>query len=83
LLNGEALSHKIDASEGRVALLIRSGAPEGRLIKELYLATLSRLPDSEEMGRARRWLVEAPSTREGVADLLWVLLNSREFLFNH
>jgi hypothetical protein len=83
LLNGDALNRKIDAPDGRVVRLVRAGVLESQLIKELYLATLSRLPDSEEMARARRWLAEAPTPREGAGDLLWVLLNCREFLFNH
>jgi hypothetical protein len=83
LMNGEALSKKIDAPNGRLAQLLAEGMPQTRLIKELYLAALARLPRSEEMARARQWLDAAPSVREGAADLLWVLLNCREFLFNH
>jgi hypothetical protein len=49
--------------------------------KELYLVTLSRPPRPGEVTRALGWIREAPTPREGVQDLLWVLLNSREFLF--
>jgi len=58
-------------------------APPPALVEELYLAALSRPPRADEAARAEQWLKEAPSVREGAADLLWVLLNSREFLFNH
>jgi hypothetical protein len=37
----------------------------------------------EELNRAVHWIGLAPTPREGVQDLLWTLLNSREFLFNH
>jgi hypothetical protein len=83
LLNGDALERKIGAEDGRVARLLKEKKPAAETIEELYLAALSRPPRPEEAARARRWLDEAPSLREGVADLLWVLLNSREFLFNH
>ena len=53
------------------------------MIDELYLATLSRPPKPEELKKAQNWLAAAPSAREGVQDLFWGLLNSREFLFNH
>jgi hypothetical protein len=83
LMNGEDLSRKIEAAGGRLDRLVREGLTETRLIEELYLATVSRPPREEELSRGRRWLADAPSLRQGAADLLWVLLNSREFLFNH
>jgi hypothetical protein len=52
-------------------------------VEELYLATVSRLPRPKESEKALDWLKTAPSPKEGAQDLLWVLLNSREFLFNH
>jgi hypothetical protein len=83
LMNGDDLQRKIDAPQGRLTRLLHEQVPDTRLIKELYLVTLSRLPSTEELARARRWLQDSPSPREGASDLLWVLLNSREFLFNH
>jgi len=52
-------------------------------IHELYTATLSRPPTAEQLLKAKTWVSSATATREGLQDLLWVLLNSREFLFNH
>jgi hypothetical protein len=83
LLNGDALEKKIAAPGGRLAALLKDKNPAVEVIEELYLATLSRPPRPDEAARARRWLAEAPSLAEGGADLLWVLINSREFLFNH
>ncbi len=83
LLNGDALTRKIEAPDGRLARLLKDRKSAAEIIEEFYLATLSRPPRPEEAARAGRWLDEAPSLAEGGADLLWVLLNSREFLFNH
>jgi hypothetical protein len=41
------------------------------------------MPNADEIERAQRFIREAPTPREGLQDVLWVLLNSREFLFNH
>ena len=37
---------------------------------------------ADEQKKAEGWVNSAPNTREGLQDLLWVLVNSREFLFN-
>jgi hypothetical protein len=83
LLNGDFLERKIGAPGGRVAGLLKAKAAPERVVEELYLATLSRRPRAEELALGLRWLKGAASPREGAADVLWVLLNSREFQFNH
>lgn len=83
LLNGDFLNRKIDDANGRIAALVKDKATSAALIEELYLVALSRLPMPEESAKATQWLTKAASPRDGAADLLWVLLNSREFQFNH
>jgi hypothetical protein len=53
------------------------------IVDELYLVTLSRPARADEIERAQNWISSAPNPREGLQDLLWVLINSREFLFNY
>jgi hypothetical protein len=83
LLNGDFLNRKIADPAGRVERLAKAKAEPEAVIRELYLVTLSRPPRPEEVAQARPWLAEAANPREGAQDLLWALLNSREFLFNH
>jgi hypothetical protein len=83
LLNGDTLTKKIADPAGRVERLAAAKANPGAVVEELYLVTLSRPPSAEETARARQWLADAADLREGGQDLLWALLNSREFLFNH
>ena len=47
------------------------------------VAARAAVPSPVEMATARRLVFKAPHLKEGVEDLLWTLLNSREFLFNH
>jgi len=82
LLNGVTLNGKIGEKTGRVEKLIAAKVPLPKAIEELYLVTWSRLPSPDEAKKAEGWVKSAPSVRDGLQDLLWVLTNSREFLFN-
>jgi hypothetical protein len=53
------------------------------LIKEAFLRTLSRPPTVREAQRSAAHVDEVGDASEGMQELLWVLLNSREFLTNH
>lgn len=83
LINGDEINDKIAASDGRVQRLVSSGVPDAQLVEELYLAALSRRPSKEELDEAGSLLRSSKSKSEGAEDLMWSLLNSREFLFNH
>ncbi len=83
LMNGDLLNKKIAAPAGRIETLFNNKTPLPAVIDEMYESTLSRPPSTEEVTQAQTWIAAATSPKEGVQDLLWVLLNSREFLFNH
>jgi uncharacterized protein DUF1549/uncharacterized protein DUF1553/Big-like domain-containing protein len=83
LVSGDTINQKIRAENGLIERLVKSGKSGSEIIDELYLRTLSRFPGKEEMRLAQQGINQAPSLREGSEDLLWALLNSKEFLFNH
>ena len=82
LVNGAVIADAVADPEGRVAKLILSGAGDGSIVEDLYLATLSRLPDDGELKLAMAYLKGGSNRAERVQDLLWALLNSHAFLFN-
>jgi hypothetical protein len=53
------------------------------LVREMYLRTLSRFPTDEEMSKNREYLASSKDTIAGVRDVLWALLNTKEFIVNH
>jgi hypothetical protein len=83
LLNDDSVNRKINDAQGRVAKLVQAKTTLPKMIEELYMVSLSRRPRPEELKRAEEYAGKAPNQREAMQDLLWVLLNSREFLFNH
>ena len=52
-------------------------------IHAAYLRALSRPPTEEEVARARQHIDEATSPAEGLRDLVWALVNTKEFILNH
>jgi hypothetical protein len=54
-----------------------------KFIRETYLRTVSRLPTAAEVERAKGDVLASNSPVDGARELLWTLLNTREFLVNH
>ncbi|MCA9140683.1 MAG: DUF1553 domain-containing protein [Planctomycetales bacterium] len=84
LLNSEEMQKKLTGDNGRAAALAADTTrPVEDKIRELYKLALSREPADQEMASAREYLGERHNQREPWEDLIWALVNSKEFLFNH
>ena len=68
---------------GRLSGLVKRIKDDARLIDELYLSTVSRFPSDEERRQALDFVAQSDSRQAGMQDVLWSLLNLREFVFNH
>jgi len=53
------------------------------LIQEVFLRTVSRRPSAEELEAAKEDIAKADSVSGGVKELLWAMLNTKEFMVNH
>ena len=80
-LNGDILANKIADGGGRVAALLNAKKPHEEIVRELYLVTLCRFPTDAELAASQQFLQESPSPKECYEDLLWALLNSKQFLY--
>jgi hypothetical protein len=84
LINGQTISRRIRDGNGRLQKLIRAKAKPLALLEELFLATYSRRPTNEETVRLLATIPEdTQKAAQAFEDILWALLNSKEFLFNH
>lgn len=80
-INGDTLSNKIASSDGRVAKLLAKSISHEEIVKEIYLASLCRIPTLDEVASGRELLSDSKTPSECYQDLLWALVNSKQFLF--
>jgi hypothetical protein len=95
LINAKDLQERISSDLGAAAMYAAQWERVQTSLQELYLTALGRKPTSTEEELALRHLEKprkdadgrpldpAKSRRQGFEDLLWTLLNTKEFLFNH
>lgn len=83
LLNSQDILGKVAFDQGRAAKMAGEERPFEQRIRELYLLAFSREPDAEEMEIARKYVESKQSSREAFEDVVWALVNTKEFLFNH
>jgi hypothetical protein len=84
LLNSSAVQNRIERS-GRLNGLIRAaGGKRPPLIHAIYLNILSRDPTADELTTAEKYFGrKGISSRQAAHDLVWALINTKEFLYRH
>ena len=82
LQNSDGITRKLKSPTGRLATLLDSQPDNNKLISDLFMASVSRLPTDEETSRINESLKDA-DRGEAFQDLFWALLNSKEFAFQH
>ncbi len=84
LLNSEQMQTKLSSERGRAARLAAAEqlSPADR-VRELYRVAFCRQPSDGELKSTLGYLSERGHRREAYEDLIWSLVNSKEFLFNH
>lgn len=84
LLNSEEMQKKLTGEQGRAARLAADTTRDTDVkIRELYLLAFSREPTDAEMKSSLNYLGDRHNQSEPWEDLIWALVNSKEFLFNH
>ena len=68
-----------------MALFLKLGLSDSKILDHIYLTAFSRYPSESEkktlvgaLGKSRQ-----PSRQQALEDMMWALLTSKEFLFNH
>lgn len=80
LISGELTHQMLTNPNNRLGKLLQAGHRDPEILTELYLAALCRYPTAEEHQRLLRYVGQAPDRRKAWEDVLWAILNSKEFL---
>jgi hypothetical protein len=83
LLNSNEVQSKVGNPNGRLAALLKEKKDNAALTEELYLWVYGRRPRPEELKTVSAYVAEQKERKAAFEDLLWAMLNSKEFLFNH
>ena len=83
LINGGTLNRKLRAEGGAVDRFLGLELPAPELVQQVYETALSRRPSEAEVSRLVSALELEQASREGIEDLFWAVLTSKEFLFTH
>jgi hypothetical protein len=83
LINGPTINEKLRNPGNRLGKLLEAKKSDLDVLNDLYLTTLSRTPLPGEVNASLAHVAKATDKRKGWEDVLWALLNTREFLFRH
>ncbi|HYW44782.1 MAG TPA: DUF1549 domain-containing protein [Bryobacteraceae bacterium] len=94
IINGDTLNKKLSAPEGTIALFLKLGLSDRRILDYMFLSAFSRYPGDEERQTLLAALEKARESkgaeetrreahRQALEDMVWAMLTSKEFLFSH
>ena len=85
LLNSDEVQGKLTRSNGRADVLsgINDKRPDAEKIEELFLWALARKPSDSDLKTALDHIQKNDKNkRQAYENILWALLNTKEFVFN-
>ncbi len=95
LLNSADIKGKLSGANGRAERLVKAGGTDAEKIRGLYFTAFARPPSAEEIREAEEYLKRPLTDARGepmdplkakrisLEDLIWALMNAKEFSYNH
>ncbi|HQZ29605.1 MAG: DUF1553 domain-containing protein [Verrucomicrobiales bacterium] len=95
MMNSAEVKSKLTSAGGRADRLSKLETPVAETIREIYLAAFNREPTGEELSIAEDHIVKerldpagkpiasVAAKKQAYEDLLWAILSTKEFLYNH
>ena len=83
LINSPDIQDKLSSASGRVSNLNKRLLDPTALVDELFLTCFARYPNTKERTRSISYLIAGSDREHAAQDLLWAMINTTEFVFNH
>jgi hypothetical protein len=92
IINGETLNDKLRASDNSIGQLIKRGLSDEQIVNDLYFSSFCRYPRETERAALLKSLHSAEQQkvtgvddprRSALNDMMWAMLTSEAFMFNH
>ena len=83
LINGPTVNEKVRNAGNRLAKLLEAKKSNDEILSELFFAALARAPFDDEKKIALGHVAKGADKRKAWEDVVWAIINTREFLFRH
>lgn len=84
LTNGAEIHEQVSPEKSQTVAELLAEPSVSEIVEEAFLKVLGRLPKAEEASRCREYLrARQRQPQRGIDQMLWALLTSAEFRFNH
>lgn len=81
LMTDQLVMNKI--TQGRLKKLLAAKTSDEDILKELFLASLTRYPTEAEKEKSLAFVKNRKDKPAAWADVAWAIINTREFILNH
>jgi hypothetical protein len=79
-ITGPVVNRAVSASDNRLGRLLKADKSNREIVEELFLASLCRVPSVAERSALTTRVEQSADRRGALEDVLWGLVNSKEFL---
>ena len=88
LIVGPMVTNKLAHSDNRLGQILEKKTnpahlEDSEILSELYLRALSRAPSESTSTALLEHVAKSPDKRQAWEDVLWTILNSKEFVYQH
>ena len=83
LIIGQMTANRLTSKDNRLGRLLAEQKSDAEILNELYLCALSRVPSEASAKSLSEYVAGSADKRQAWEDILWTILNSQEFIYQH